>query len=952
MKKVWSSLVILAILVGMFVCMGAQASAAEGGAEIFAVAGQQPGLDSVAEMQANSPDGIVLGVEGLSNELGNAMYTMVSYVDSDPMMSTGLYYVWPGHAVSFVYDRQTLAIVGVSAASTVEEITGALAELGDYTAEGYYVVAVGPKDASSVVGMAGADVDMFVTSGIDEEMEGDIYQQNLGAVKMVNVGYKAETPASLIEVADNSATASAIPMPAPVADPNVGPAEEGTSDGSGIDNMLAPGLPVSTEGEGAPSGEGEGEGGAGETMTGPGIVQIPNVFTVSFDGNGATGGSMDPVAVTDGSFTFPECGFTRDGYAFQSWVTPDWVDHQPGETITVTEGMTISASWTENASAPVTYDVIYSANAEPHSGIVADAHDLPAGSTHVLEANAYGRDGYDFAGWDVNGTVMHPGDSITVDQDITVRATWTEISQEGGGNDPNEQPTIKSATVTFDPNGGTLVEGENNTQTVEDIGEGKEYGVPDGATMLTAPAEGQTFAGWLAPNDEHVYKPGEEYFLTGDVTLTAQWAATSGTEPGPVVPAPETYKVNYHCGDTVVTDENTYAAGAPVTLKSFETLSFTAPEGKKFTVWTIDDAEYAPGAVYTVQAADVDIVAVFEDLPPVNFVVHFAANGGGGTMADVTVGADSVYTLPGTAFTAPQNKYFSGWLIGETAYKPGYEYTVTAETTLTAQWADLEDAGHVDGMTWTPGDADLSVTYGAPIATITVDKTTLAKDAQYRLSADGKIATILNSYLTSLTAGDHTVVFTFSDTQDGIALAAVYAPETMVLTVKPAPQPTAEPNTTPAPNTTEVTWADRSQNLTIGDVNWTAKPLDLEIDYGASGFKAVDKADYSIGQNADGKPNLTLSNAIINSKYGGPWPNARYGFRITMADGSTWTLKITLQGNIPASATATPTPKGGTSPVTGDTNNIVLYVVLLAVLVLALAVVLIVMVKRRNNGRR
>ena len=45
--------------------------------------------------------------------------------------------------------------------------------------------------------------------------------------------------------------------------------------------------------------------------------------------------------------------------------------------------------------------------------------------------------------------------------------------------------------------------------------------------------------------------------------------------------------------------------------------------------------------------------------PPPTYTVSFDANGGTGTMADVT-GVTSSYTLPACTFTAPSDKQFKG----------------------------------------------------------------------------------------------------------------------------------------------------------------------------------------------------------------------------------------------------------------------------------------------------
>ena len=74
--------------------------------------------------------------------------------------------------------------------------------------------------------------------------------------------------------------------------------------------------------------------------------------------------------------------------------------------------------------------------------------------------------------------------------------------------------------------------------------------------------------------------------------------------------------------------------------------------------------------------------------PPVTtYTVSFNANGGTGTMADVTVISGS-YTLPANGFTAPEGKQFKGWAtsLNGAVMIPGTSINVTANTPLYAIW--------------------------------------------------------------------------------------------------------------------------------------------------------------------------------------------------------------------------------------------------------------------------
>ena len=69
------------------------------------------------------------------------------------------------------------------------------------------------------------------------------------------------------------------------------------------------------------------------------------------------------------------------------------------------------------------------------------------------------------------------------------------------------------------------------------------------------------------------------------------------------------------------------------------------------------------------------------------YTVSFDANGGTGTMEDVT-GVSGEYTLPACTLTAPAGKHFAGWKVNGQGdlLQPGAKITVNAAVSLVAQW--------------------------------------------------------------------------------------------------------------------------------------------------------------------------------------------------------------------------------------------------------------------------
>ena len=141
---------------------------------------------------------------------------------------------------------------------------------------------------------------------------------------------------------------------------------------------------------------------------------------------------------------------------------------------------------------------------------------------------------------------------------------------------------------------------------------------------------------------------------------------------------------------------------------------FTAPAGKQFKAWSVGGVEKAVGDKITV-TANTTVTAVWENTPVVTYTVSFDANGGTGTMADVT-GVSGEYTLPANGFTAPAGKQFKAWSVGGVEKAVGDKITVTANTTVTAVWEAIEY-----NVTVTGGTA--SVGAGTPITKATMGTT-------------------------------------------------------------------------------------------------------------------------------------------------------------------------------------------------------------------------------------
>ena len=146
---------------------------------------------------------------------------------------------------------------------------------------------------------------------------------------------------------------------------------------------------------------------------------------------------------------------------------------------------------------------------------------------------------------------------------------------------------------------------------------------------------------------------------------------------------------------------NATGNGTLVTLK-FEVKS-TAAAGNYTIDFLVADAvnRDEERVALTTQAGTVSVVA-----PVTTYTVKFNANGGTGTMADVTGVPAGAYTLPANGFTAPAGKQFKGWSTDASgAVIEGTTYNVTGDVTLYAIWENKPHT-HTYSTEWSTDSAN------------------------------------------------------------------------------------------------------------------------------------------------------------------------------------------------------------------------------------------------------
>ena len=386
--------------------------------------------------------------------------------------------------------------------------------------------------------------------------------------------------------------------------------------------------------------------------------------------------------------------------------------------------------------------------------------------------------------------------SVTIkgSADVTIIATATATNQESYGIKSNKAVSIlDSASVSITcktPNSssrsdscngiysdtGVTINTDGTIQIdVHEAGdEAYSYGINSMGTLtltkvgeMTVKWKGKVYGAPLLPSSASFASDAYDTNVDEDACIaTYKPKGTTST----------TYTVSFDANGGTGTMANVTGVTGEYTLPAN---GFTAPSGKQFKAWSVGGSEKAVGDKITV-TANTTVTAVWEDIPVVTYTVSFDANGGTGTMPDVT-GVSGEYTLPANSFTAPDGKQFKAWSVGGVEKAAGDKITVTANTTVTAVWEAIEY-----NVTVTGGTA--SVGTGTPITKATMGTTvTLTAGA----APTGKVFDkweVVSGGITLADANSATTTFTMPASAVSVKATYKNAPHTHTYnqeTVKP-----------------------------------------------------------------------------------------------------------------------------------------------------------------------
>ena len=317
----------------------------------------------------------------------------------------------------------------------------------------------------------------------------------------------------------------------------------------------------------------------------------------------------------------------------------------------------------------------------------------------------------------------------------------------------------------------TTEDSANGSVTVVNATETTEDGTPlfykDEPVMLSiAPDEGYMLSTLSVNGTAAAVAVGEDAYTfaqpEGDVTITAAFEKRND------------HTVTFDAGGGSepedLPEEVTTAMPAKKVLHGSEyylpECEFIAPVGKQFKAWQIDGTEYPVNASVTV-TADITVKALWEDAPPApaEYTVRFNANGGGGTMADVT-GISGSYTLPACGFTEPEGKQFKGWSTSaDGSVISGTTYEVSLDTTFYAIWESKEYPIIVaDGKATIGAGSEISKAAKGTTVTLTANA-----------APDGKVFDkweVVSGSITLADANSATTTFTMPDSE--VSVKATY----------------------------------------------------------------------------------------------------------------------------------------------------------------------------------
>lgn len=401
----------------------------------------------------------------------------------------------------------------------------------------------------------------------------------------------------------------------------------------------------------------------------------PGQASLTYDGNGATGGKTDPqTGKTDEKINVRDNGFTRDGYTFVTWNTQaDCKGNavKPNSEWTLRGSSTLYACWAGNAQT-----LTYHGNGATGGNTAAQSGHT--GDELTTNANGFTRDGYTFVRWDTakdgSGTAYGEGKNGV-----------GRYTMKPAGNDLYAIWQANPASIRYRDDYGA-------TGSTPDTTGVTGQNVTIAQNGFTRP--GYTFTGWARDRRTNPsLQPGGRYTLTpGTTTLWAQWKA----DPAHLI-------YNSNSGSTSQTRRTDGVVDQTLTVIANP---FTR-SGYTFTGWNTQadgrGKAYAAGngfrLVADAKSNPVNTSVLYAQWRINRVALKFDPNGGTGGYPDITVDAFTTVTIPADAKEPKVQRpgfRFTGWAMkptpgaGDTILGPGKGTVAMPDQgsiTVYAQWA-------------------------------------------------------------------------------------------------------------------------------------------------------------------------------------------------------------------------------------------------------------------------
>lgn len=236
-------------------------------------------------------------------------------------------------------------------------------------------------------------------------------------------------------------------------------------------------------------------------------VWSADTYAITYDGNGATSGTMEPGVLTyDQEAQLAANAFEKTGHTFIGWSL------EPDGDVEYTDEELLDA-WTEEADLNLyaiwevcDYDITYHGNGATNGSMSKDVATYNQPIT--LTKNTHERTGYTFVGWatsedgDVTYTDEHAFDAYDLTNHLQLHAVWK----------------ANTYNISYDGNGATAGNMDQDVVTFD-----KKATLAKNAFEKT----GYTFKGWATAKDGKVVYSDEQVFSAWDkesgLELFAVW---------------------------------------------------------------------------------------------------------------------------------------------------------------------------------------------------------------------------------------------------------------------------------------------------------------------------------------------------------------------------------------------------------------------------------------------